>query len=134
MEVAIVLSLKFNWSHKANYRRLTTCSLKAMGFIAFARSSYRRSSNFAIVPLYLLSIVGRSSSYWIYQSLPPLSARRAIYSREGVIGSVGDGIGPYSSQVIYSPHFRRWYDLPLISRLGIVFNLNNNNNNNNNNK
>ena len=35
--------------------------------------------------------------------------------------------------VIYSPHFRRWYDLPLISRLGIVFNLNNNNNNNNNN-
>ena len=32
--------------------------------------------------------------------------------------------------VIYSPHFRRWYGLPLTSKLGIVFNLNNNNNNN----
>ena len=35
-----------------------------------------------------------------------------------------------NTSVIYSPHFRRWYDLPLISKLGIVFNLNNNNNNN----
>ena len=31
--------------------------------------------------------------------------------------------------VIYSPHFRRWFSLPLIGKLGIVFTLNNNNNN-----
>ena len=29
--------------------------------------------------------------------------------------------------VIYSPNFRTWFGLPLISKLGVVFNLNNNN-------
>ena len=31
-----------------------------------------------------------------------------------------------NTSITYPPHFRRWYGLPLISKLGIVFNLNNN--------
>ena len=34
-----------------------------------------------------------------------------------------------SDTVMYSPQFRRWFGLPLVRKLGVVFNLNNNNNN-----
>ena len=49
------------WSHASKYRRLTSYSL-IYGFHFFARSSYRRSSHFAIASLFLLKIIASSSN------------------------------------------------------------------------
>ena len=98
LERDIVLSSKFDWSHEAYYRRLT--SSLSYGFV-FARSSYRRSSHFAIASLFLLGIIKRSSNNLIYQTVPPLSGHHTIYSREVLIGGVGDCIGPSSIQITF---------------------------------